>query len=128
MLGVTQEGEIVDGEDDWSGARRHREPRRMDHMHWARCPLDAWASEDVPRFVECVPRQRESLHRSRWAEWSTGQGPVPGRDPDDVELGISVQLASEVDRGGCRTSRHPVPTLLEGHRDAQSVFAHRSVH
>jgi hypothetical protein len=53
---------------------------------------------------------------------------VPGRDPDDVELGISLQLAREVDRGRRGTARHPVPTLLEGHRDAQSVFAHRFVH
>jgi hypothetical protein len=50
---------------------------------------------------------------------------MPCGDADDVELGIAVQLSTEIDRRHRRASRHPVPALLVRHRDAEPVLAHR---
>ena len=133
VVGVAQEGDVVDGDCQGTGGRRDRprgrvhdirSPARSDAEH----PVDAGGAQPIPGGVQGAPRQRRVEHgdgQAHLVRCGLARA-APRRDADSTHA-LVCQAGGDLDNVPARPSGHRLPHLLDDH---SNVDAHvtRVVH
>jgi hypothetical protein len=100
VVGLPQEGEVVNGDDERCTRSGHRPRRRVNDIDRSGDRLGAGAAQPVPRLIQQRARKIRAAHRHRWIEDGDIIGWVPRGKTHHIDIGRRGQRRGELDDVG----------------------------